>query len=384
MEYLLGAPSDTGIQTTGILRYVIGKIRAFLSPRTVTEPIYTLRPDADYTLTSPNILKYPGEISQSFFFSSYRALNWLTQPVADSTLNTPPRYPASFIVARVPSTVCIQDVTLQTDILNLLSASSLECCFKTYINVHLNILESINVPTSITYFSPSLTLDPFNNIIAYNSLTITNIFEKLPASGTCPYSVIDLRYLKSTIRDCEYKNPNLKNIKYYIIAIINYMLFSISKKVIFDSLPPLDLTTITIPFSSYTVGNYVYGSTNGNTIQLLYNTYVWHQFLFGSFFGTGEFYDPINLPDATVCTSPTLTTTGLIVDFFYQEWKYNKCFLNYLSRLILTNLYDLLASTSIPLPPPPPIPVIPYERIANLERVTFINTQRPALKTLFT
>ncbi len=379
IDYVFGSSDDSGFSITGILTYVVSKLGDFLSQNNstlITEML--IRSDLDFSNTPTYLFfLYDGIPPNKFFLGSFSNIEWVDQLMTDSTINLPPRYPVSFILDKKTQNSYINNTTIETILKNLASENTLECCFKTYVSTHLNILEGLNIPTSVSYFTPSISIDIFGTIISYNSLTITDIYEKIPAAGPCPYSVINYKFLIETVtaNNNNYINTNLRNIKYYIIAIINYILYSISRQILFsNTLPPLNINDITLPVNTLLAGNYIYGSGNSNTIQLLYNTYIWNQLIFDSFFGTGEYFDPIDLPDAPVCTS--LTTTALLNNMFYLEWKFNRCFLNYLSTNILTNLYDLLAVNATPLPPPPPIPFIPFDRIANLERVSFVNTEQ--------
>ncbi len=400
-DYILGAPNDAGTHLTGVLRYVISKLSSFLSsPGSIS-----IRPDNDSGV--PSYITYPAENKGSFYFGAFDGIDWNTQTMSETTVVSTPRFGIDYILSGRPTNIYVNNLTLERNILNLLDESTLECCFEEYVNTHLNIIEGLNIPTTNIYFNPTLTVFA-GNIISYDSLSVTDINEKISETADCPQSNINIIFKDSSnnidvnilyknnylfvspIDDIE-NNPNtssvkssVKNMKYYCIALINYMLFSIIRQDRFSDLeiPPLDLTTIDFDFNNITTPNtYTYGSGNGNTIQLLYETFLWHNILSNSFYGTGSLFDPINIDDVGVCDSPvapptTWITTPLIKDFYYLQWIHNECYLEFLNNILKNDGLNKLILYALSIVKVPSIPDFPYKRLANLERVKYVNISK--------
>ncbi len=387
IDYILGPPDDTGNRITGVLRYIIEKLRDFLTVPRVSSSIL-LRSDND--IGTPTYISFPAENKNSFYFGVYDGIDWLTQTMADSTVNIPSKFNLSFILLQKPENICINKLSqyknitkpdvLENVILSLSSEDSLANCLRAIVATHLNIMEGLNIPTSNTYFTPTLTINSSNKITIYNNLILTNILETLTSTSSCPTSTLNIIFLSQF----KFNNPNLINLKYYYIAIINYILFSICRQATFNDLelPSLNLEGLSFPFNDLIIypfsnvqsAQYIYGPNNNDTIKLLYQTYIWHQLISISFFGTGKYFDPINLPDSQISIFPSWTSTGLIRNLFQLEWKYSKCLLDLFAKIVSDQALDKLGllylnGISVNQETVP----IPYNRITNLERVTGVH-----------
>ena len=385
IEYIFGAPNDTGNRITGILSYVITKLQDFLTyPRTSN----TIRLRSDNDIGSPSYFTFTAQNANSFFFGTFNLIDWSSEIMADSTVNVPSKFNLTFILTQTPQNICVDKVsetgnklineTLEDLILNILSPETLEACFKAYVASHLNILEGLGIPTSQTYISSTLFVDEFGRINSFNGFTVNNIFEKVPATSTCPASLININFLSQY----NFDNPNLSTLKYYYIAIVNYILFSICRQSDFGDLelPQLNVANMSFPFNFLPEQSNIYGNADNDNVRLLYEVYIWNQLLFSSFYGAGKFFDPVNLPSVNVCINPNWSTTPLIKNLFYLYWKYDRCFLNQISKMIsdtaLTTLGQLYLNG---IPETEEAVPIPYDRIANAERVDRVNVKNKLL-----
>ncbi len=300
-------------------------------------------------------------ISSSFFTGAFQ-LDWLNQVMADSTYNIPSYYPISKILTMKPQNMCDKNISLESEILDLFSVSNLKQAIAGYVNTYLNHIEGLNMPSQDPYVSFTLT----GNISSYDSVTFNDFIVEYSGDPSASYE------LYTFISDCKhdkliFDNSNIKCTKYYSIALINYMLYAITRNAL-SITPTLVLDDLTFNFNNLNLSNnptYTYTNNTQSTNdlnKLFYMVASWNIILYNAFYGSDSYFDPINLPDQTVCIN--WVTTPLIQQLFYLSYKFDICFLN---RLVTDTVPLTITGSSANT-------LSNFNsRIANQERITKTN-----------
>ncbi len=335
-DEVISSPSPNSVVSGGMLKYIINRLRELLSSSTDIT-LYSIL----FTDVAPTVY---ARIGSSFFSGAFQ-LDWLNQNMADSTVNSPPLHTIADIMTRKPQNLCVNKVSLETELLELMDSKNLDQVLGSYACTYVNNIEGINIPAQSTYLVFNVTGSP---ITSYNQTIFVDF--SISYTSTTPNSYQDFRFLCDCCDSCETipSNSNIKCFKYYCIALVNYILYAIIRNGE-NIIPKLVLADLDFPFQtlpSTTFSQYVYtkGSSDTEALNLLfYMTSSWHDILYTSFFGTGKYFDPISIPDDVVCVESNWITTPLIQQLFYLFYIFDPDFL----RLMITDITTLSASSSI-------------------------------------
>ncbi len=342
---------------SGVLSFITANLRILLSS---SDDILLLSP----TNSEMPVISLPRlAAGGTSYFGGTFAADWTTQQMADSTVNVPSNFPLSLIIDYRPQNTCNGNyISLESEIIELTDQKRLERVLASYACTYANHIEGINIPSQDPYMIPSVTVVG-TTITSYDSFEFDDFQVDFTDS---PESHQSFRFLCECC-DCENvpKNPNIKCFKYYALACINYMLYSILRNSLSID-PTLVLDDLSFPFALLPLvddNTYVYTNNTQSTadlIKLFYMTQQWNTLLFDSFFGASAYFDSANLPTQIVCTG--WSTTPLIKNLFYLFYKYDPEFL----RLMITDIMTISESNTTLIDNL-------VMRLTNLERVLRVN-----------
>ncbi len=337
-DAVIAPTSPNSTLQSGALHYITATLRTLLSS------------SADivlYPFLDPNIAPTAlARISSSYFSGAFQ-VDWLNQTMSDSTINNPPKFSLSSIMMKKPQNICSSNrKSLETEILELMDNKNLDQVLGAYVCTFVNHIEGLNLPSQSAYID--FTLTGANPITSYDQVTFTDF--SVAYTDDVPNSYQDFKFLCECCDSCELipTNSNIKCTKYYCIALVNYILYSIIRMYIGVEIPKLVLDDLIFPFNSLSLTspqNYTYISGSFDTeilIMLFYMTNSWNEILYSEFFGPGAYFDPINLSDQLLCVQNEWTTTPLVQQLFYLFYKYDPEFL----RLMISDTTTLVASGS--------------------------------------
>src|SRR6185437_12241880 len=237
-----------------------------------------------------------------------------------------------------------------------------------YVCTYLNHVEGLNIPSTTQYIIPTVTPGLFGEIVTYDSFEFKDFSVNYVSSTPSLSSFREFKFLcNCEFCDCKSipDNPNIFSYKYYCIALTNYIFYTIihnEQRIT----PTLVLPDLNFPFNTlpYQNQSYVYTSNAGGTFdinKLFWMTWMWNVISYQSFFGTGQYFDPVDLPDQKdLCSG--WTTTPLIKNLFYLFYRYDDEFLRQIYWVLgelSSSDPSLLFKASTDL----------YGRTTNLERV---------------